>query len=102
MQSIRRQASFGPRRNFMPPDMKSESRKTASAFNYSVVTTAAILALLGALLAFGLIGASIARGFVSFRDYAWIPRLLSVASGFLLATTLLRLIRRLLFHSPRR
>jgi hypothetical protein len=51
--------------------------------------------LLGALLFFGLIGISVAREAEATVPHSWIPRLLVIASGFLIATTLYRIIRRI-------
>ena len=54
-----------------------------------------ILAVLGALLFFGLIGISVAREAEAALPHIWVPRLLVIVSGFLIATTLYRIIRRI-------
>jgi hypothetical protein len=51
--------------------------------------------VLGALFYFGLIGISVARKAEAALPHIWVPRLLVIASGFLIATTLYRIIRRI-------
>jgi hypothetical protein len=50
--------------------------------------------MLGALLIFGLVGISVARESEASLRHIWVPRLLAIVSGFLIATTLYRIIRR--------
>jgi uncharacterized membrane protein len=59
------------------------------------------LAALCALLVFGLIGLAVARE-EAFQGYAWVPRLLVIASGGLILTTLVRFLRRRLSRTLRR
>lgn len=51
--------------------------------------------MLGAFFYFGLIGISVARKAEATLPYIWVPRLLVIVSGFLIATTLYRVIRRI-------
>lgn len=51
--------------------------------------------MLGALLIFGLVGISVARETEASLRHIWVPRLLVIVSGFLIATTLYRVIRRI-------
>lgn len=67
----------------------------------AVGVSLALLAL-SALLVFGLIGLSVARAEEAFRGYAWVPRLLVIASAGLILTTLVRLLRRRLSRTLRR
>jgi hypothetical protein len=82
--------------------MKSNSRRSAFSFHQPALATIGALLLWSALFAFGLMGISVAGESPQFREHVWVPRTLAIASGFLLATTLFRLVRRLLFISPKR
>ena len=57
---------------------------------------AAILGSLGVILSYGLAGLSIVAESETWKPHAWVPRLLVIASAFLIATTLYRLIRKYL------
>ena len=54
-----------------------------------------VLAVLAALFYFGLIGVSVARESEATLPHIWVPRLLVIVSGFLIATTLYRIVRRI-------
>lgn len=68
---------------------------------HPAVGAALAIAALIAILLFGLIGLSVARE-NAFHDYAWVPRLLVIASGGLILTTLVRIFRRQLSRNLRR
>lgn len=69
---------------------------------HPAVGAALALSALGALLVFGLIGLSVARAEEAFHGYAWVPRLLVIASAGLILTTLARILRRRFFRNLRR
>jgi hypothetical protein len=52
------------------------------------------LALLAAVLAFALVGLSVAGQDGDYAALSWIPRLLAVLSAFLILTTVWRIVRR--------
>lgn len=84
-----------PRSQLKPP------RKSLIFRLHPAAGAALALAALCALLVFGLIGLSVARE-ESFRGYAWVPRLLVIACGGLILTTLARIFRRRLSRNFRR
>jgi hypothetical protein len=53
-----------------------------------------VLALLGTILCFALVGLSVAKESEAYQPFIWVPRLLAILSGFLIATILWRIIRR--------
>jgi hypothetical protein len=63
--------------------------------NHPILVHTLALAFLGGVLVFGLIGISVARESATSQPHIWVPRLLTIASGFLIATTLYRIIRRM-------
>jgi fumarate reductase subunit D len=63
--------------------------------NHPALVYTLVLAVLGFVLFFGLIGISVARESAATIPHSWVPRLLVIASGFLIATTLYRIIRRI-------
>ncbi len=80
---------------------KTYTRKTDGPFNHPAVVYAAALAVLGLVLAFAWIGVSVTEEAEAYQGYAWVPRLLAGASALLIATTLFRILRRLLFTRRR-
>lgn len=79
----------------LDPGWSSTSRRPAFWLNHPALVYSLVLALLGALLFFGLIGISVAREAEATLPYIWVPRLLVIVTGFLIATTLYRIIRRI-------
>ena len=63
--------------------------------NRPVLVHTLVLVFLGAILAFGLIGISVARESTTSLPHIWLPGTLAIASGLLIAITLYRLIRHL-------
>lgn len=61
---------------------------------HSAAARAFVLVLLAAVLGFGLIGISVARGEEAYRGFVWVPRLLVGASGLVIVTILVRAVRR--------
>jgi hypothetical protein len=80
----------------LPPASLSGARRAGSWLTHPVLVHAAILGAVGAVLAYGLSGLSIVAESETWKPHAWVPRLLVIASAFLIATTLYRLIRRYL------
>jgi fumarate reductase subunit D len=84
-----------PRIRLLGPGKGPASRRPTFWLNHPALVYSIVLALLGALLFFGLIGMSVARETEAYFAYIWVPRLLVIVSGFLIATTLYRIIRRI-------
>jgi len=80
----------------IPPGRPLSARRSGSWLTHPVLIHAAILGSLGAILAYGLAGLSIVGESETWKPHAWVPRLLVIASAFLIATTLYRLIRKYL------
>lgn len=81
------------------PHLSIERGKPLPTRGRTVLTHAAaayalVLALLAAIFVFGLIGISVAHGDEDYQGYIWIPRLLAIASGLLIVTTVVRAVRR--------
>jgi hypothetical protein len=79
----------------LDPARTSAAKRSAFWVNHPGLIYSLVLTFLGAILAFGLIGISVARESETTLPYIWVPRLLIIACGVLIATTLYRLIRRL-------
>jgi hypothetical protein len=76
---------------------QKDARKSDRRFNHPALGYAVALAALGLVLAFAWLGISVAGESEASRPYVWVPRLLAAASGLLIAATVFRLLRRLLF-----
>jgi uncharacterized membrane protein len=87
----------------MPPSTSqlTPSRKSLIYRLHPAVGAALAFAALSAILLFGLIGLSVARE-EAYRDYAWVPRLLVIASAGLILITLVRIFRRRISRNLRR
>jgi len=70
------------------------SRRPTFWLNHPALVYSLVLAVLAALFYFGLIGVSVARESEATLPHIWVPRLLVIVSGFLIATTLYRIVRR--------
>jgi hypothetical protein len=70
------------------------SRKTAFWPVHPAIVYGVGLVMLGTSLCFALVGLSVAAESEAYRHFSWVPRLLAILSGFLIATTLGRLIGR--------
>ncbi len=81
-----------------PQTILPRSRKSLPFLTLPAVAKALLLAALSALLAFGLIGVSVAEEFAPYHGYIWVPRLLVVVSAILIATVIGHLLRRHLFR----
>ena len=79
----------------LDPARTSAAKRSAFWVNHPALVYSLVLTLLGAVIAFGLVGISVARDSETTLPYIWVPRLLIIACGVLIATTLHRLIRRL-------
>ncbi|MCU0559269.1 MAG: hypothetical protein MUD16_03665 [Desulfobacterales bacterium] len=86
----------------LPPSQLKPPRKSLIFRLHPAVGVNLALFALGASLAFGLIGLSVARGQEAFHGYAWVPRLLVIASGGLILTTAARILRRRISRKLRR
>jgi hypothetical protein len=88
----------------MPPSriQLNPRRKSLIYRLHPAVGVTLLLLAWSALLIFGLIGLAVAREEEAFQGYAWVPRLLVIASGGLIVTTLARSLRRHLFRNLRR
>jgi hypothetical protein len=53
-----------------------------------------VMVLMAAVLIFSLIGIAAAREVPTYRSYAWVPLLLAVMSTGVIASTIVRLVRR--------
>jgi hypothetical protein len=78
----------------LSPGSPSSARRSGSWLTHPVLIQAVILGSLGAVLAYGLAGLSVASEFEAWQQHAWVPRLLVIASAFLIVTTLYRILRR--------
>jgi hypothetical protein len=74
----------------------SAAKRSAFWMNHPVLVYTLVIAFLSVILVFGLIGISVARESTTDLPHIWVPRLLAIASGFLIATILYRIIRRIL------
>jgi hypothetical protein len=84
-----------PRIRSLDTGRSAASRRPTFWLSHPALVYTVVLLLLGALLFFGLIGIAVARESEATLAHIWVPRLLVVASGFLIATTLYRIIRRI-------
>ncbi|MBI5580444.1 MAG: hypothetical protein HY895_14920 [Deltaproteobacteria bacterium] len=82
----------------LPRTVIARSRHPLYFLTPAAVATAVLLAALSALLAFGLIGISVAKEFEPYHGYIWVPRLLVVVSAILIAAVLGCFLRRRLFQ----
>jgi hypothetical protein len=78
----------------LPPGSPLSARRSGSWLTHPLLAHAVVLGSLGAILAYGLAGLSIVGESETWKPHAWVPRLLVIASAFLIATTLYRIIRR--------
>jgi len=78
----------------LPLGSPSSAHRSGSPLTHPLLIHAVVLGSLGAILAYGLAGLSISGESAAWKPHAWVPRLLVIASAFLIATTLYRLIRR--------
>jgi hypothetical protein len=84
-----------PHIRILDRDRSPASRRPTFWLNHPALVYPIVLALLGALFFFGLIGISVARETGTYLADIWVPRLLVIVSGFLIVTTLYRIIRRI-------
>jgi sulfite exporter TauE/SafE len=77
-----------------PPGSPPSARRSGSWLTHPVLIHAVVLGALGAILAYGVVGLSIAGESETWQQHAWVPRLLVIASAFLIATTFYRIARR--------
>jgi len=75
-------------------DRQSVSRKTIISWYDSEAVCLVIIILLFFVFMFGYIGLTLARGTSVYQGHSWIPILLMAASGLIILSITIRLIRR--------
>ena len=85
--------------NRRPRELNVERGRALPARGRSVLTHAAaayalVFGVLAAVFLFGLVGISVAGATEDYRPYAWVPRLLVLASAVLIVSTAVRAFRR--------
>jgi hypothetical protein len=79
---------------FSPRAKPQRAWKSPLGTVHPAVVQVVVLLLLGAVVGFAWIGIAVARESEAYQAFIWVPRLLAVLSGFLIATTLWRMVRR--------
>ena len=78
----------------MPTDKNPVFRKAIIPWYHSKLVYGATIVFMLLVLLFGLAGISVARDYLQFNDYIWVPIVLVALSGGIILFNIIRLVRR--------
>lgn len=79
-------------------DHHSDTRKTIIPWYDSESICLSVIVIMIVVFSFGFIGFGVARETANFKTHVWVPIFLMTASGVVILSTGIRLIRRILYR----